>query len=233
MVAHFDSVGYMQNVLTPTKLQSLTLLSDSTLVESQLLTLEDIAVGAARLTGSRRDDSKQTTGLELTLQGSIDLGRGLHALRMLLLNALRLLLISNMYFLAGLLLSATTEGLAIVCLIPLTERSRIDLDNGGLGEGVCADEFVVGRVVGDADDAGLARDAFAAPAEVAGVEAQGAELAVTAAGADEMYALGADTGVGGLAAFLESSLLAIVCAFGTGGRTLVTGVTRNTHDCSW
>jgi hypothetical protein len=60
-------------------------------------------------------------------------------------------------------------------------------------------------VVDDADDARLAADALAAPGEAAGVEAKGAELAVAAAGADEVDALGANARVGGLAALLESS----------------------------
>jgi hypothetical protein len=103
---------------------------------------------------------------------------------------------------------------------------------------------------GDADDTGLAGDSLAAPREVAGIETEGAELAVAAAGADEMDAFTTDTGVGGLAAFLERSgespyvrnigfssdafrvmhipLLAVVCALCAGGCPLMTGVTRDT-----
>jgi hypothetical protein len=33
-----------------------------------------------------------------------------------------------------------------MCFIPLTERSSINLNNGGFGEGVGSDEFVVGRM---------------------------------------------------------------------------------------
>jgi hypothetical protein len=93
-----------------------------------------------------------------------------------------------------------------VCLVPLTEWGGIDLDDGGLGEGVCADQLVVGRVESDSDDADLAGDALATPREVAGIEAECAELAVAATGADEVDALGTDTGVGGLATLLESSV---------------------------
>ena len=56
-------------------------------------------------------------------------------------------------------------------LIPLAEGIGIDLDHGGLGEGVRADEFVVGRVEGDGNDTDFAGDALAAPGEVAGVDA--------------------------------------------------------------
>lgn len=89
-------------------------------------------------------------------------------------------------------------------LVPLTERSGIDLDNGGLGQGVGTDELVVGRVVGDGNDTGLAGDTLRAPGEVARVETEGTELAVATTGADEMDTLGTDTGVGGLTALLES-----------------------------
>lgn len=53
-------------------------------------------------------------------------------------------------------------------------------------------------MVDDADDTGLAGDGLGAPREVAGVEAESAELAVAATGADQMDTLGADTGVGWL-----------------------------------
>lgn len=89
-------------------------------------------------------------------------------------------------------------------LVPLPERSSVDLDDGGLGQGVGADKFVVRRVVGDDDDAGLAGNALRGPGEVARVETEGTELAVATTGADKVDTLGTDTGVGGLAALLES-----------------------------
>lgn len=61
----------------------------------------------------------------------------------------------------------------------------------------------------DTDDTTFARDALATPSEVAGIEAESAELAVAATGADEVDALGADTGVGRLAAFLEGSVISL------------------------
>jgi hypothetical protein len=50
-----------------------------------------------------------------------------------------------------------------VGLVPLSERSSIDLDDGGAGQGVGADEFVVGGVVDDTDDTGLLGDALRTP----------------------------------------------------------------------
>ncbi len=93
-----------------------------------------------------------------------------------------------------------------MCLVPLTERCGVDLDDRGFGKRVRADEFVVRRMEGHLDDADLAGDAFGAPGEVAGIEAEGAILGVTTTGADEMDTLGADTGVGWLAALLKSSV---------------------------
>ena len=182
------------------------LLVELALVESELLTLQDVTVDTAGLARSAGDDGVQATGLELLLQGGLDLALGGEALGLLLLDGLALLdLLGGL--LALLLLAPTAEGLAVVGLVPLAEGSGVDLDDGGLGQGVGADQLVVGRVVGDDDDTGLAGAALGGPGEVAAVQAQGAVLVVAAAGADDVDALGADTGVGGLAAGLESALL--------------------------
>ena len=125
-------------------------------------------------------------------------------------------------------------------LVPLPEGGGIDLDDGGAGQGVGTDKLVVGGVVDDTDHTGLLGDALRSPREVAGVETQSTELAVATTGADKMDALGANTGVGRLAALLESPeamldmtreaiglcipLLAVVCALRTGRGTLVARV---------
>lgn len=179
------------------------------LVESQLLTLEDVAVAAAGLSGSAGNDSVEATGLELLLDGALDLALGGEAGGLLLLDGLALLVLLNLLALLGGLglLASSAERLAVVGLVPLSEGGGVDLDDGALGQGVGADQLVVGRVVGDGNDTGLAGAALGAPGEVARVEAQGTELVVTAAGADGVDTLGADTGVGTLAASLESALL--------------------------
>jgi hypothetical protein len=203
------------------------------LVESELLTLEDVAVAAAGLAGTAGDDSVQATGLELLLDGGLDLALGGEAGGLLLLDGLALLdLLNLLALLGGLgLLASAAKGLAVVGLVPLTERGGVDLDDGALGQGVGADKLVVGGVVGDSDDTGLAGAALGAPGKVTGVETEGTVLVVAAAGADFVDALGADTGVGTLAAGLESALLPVVGALGTGSGPLVAGVTRDTHDC--
>jgi hypothetical protein len=58
------------------------------------------------------------------------------------------------------------------------------LDDGGFGEGVCADEFVVRRMEGDDDDTDFASDSFRAPGEVAGFETEGTVFLVSTSRAD-------------------------------------------------
>lgn len=62
-------------------------------------------------------------------------------------------------------------------------------------------------MVGDGNDTGLAGAALGGPGKVAGVETQGTVLVVTTTSADGVDSLGADLGVGTLAASLESALL--------------------------
>jgi hypothetical protein len=175
------------------------------LVESKLLTLQDVTINTAALARAGRNNGEQTTGLELLLEGGLDLAVGSEALGVLLLDGLGLLL--RLGDLTSLQLASAAEVGTVVGLVPLTERHGIDLDNGGAGEGVGADKLVVGRVEDYGDHADLAGNALRTPREVAGVETERAELAVTTTGADEMDALGADTGVGWLAAGFESALL--------------------------
>ncbi len=181
------------------------LLVELLLVESELLTLEDVSVAAAGLAGTAGDDGEEATGLELLLDWVLDLALGGKALGLLLLDrlgALDLLLLDALS-----LLATAADGLAVVGLVPLAEGGGVDLDDGAAGQGVGADQLVVGRVVGDGDDARLAGAALGGPGKVTRVEAQGAVLVVAAAGADGVDTLGADTGVGTLAASLESALL--------------------------
>jgi hypothetical protein len=115
------------------------------LVEGELLTLQDVTVAAAGLAGTAGDDGVETTGLELLLDGGLDLAGGSEAGSLLLLDRLALLDLLN--GLALLLLATAADGLAVVGLVPLTEGSSVDLDDSRLGQGVGADKLVVGRVV--------------------------------------------------------------------------------------
>ncbi len=181
------------------------LLVHGTLVESELLTLKDVTVNTAGLSWAGSDDGEETTSLELLLEGGLDLAVGGEALSVLLLDGLGLLLLLD--DLTGLGLAAATEVGTVVSLVPLAEWNGIDLDDRGLGQGVGADQLVVGWMESDANDADLAGNTLRSPGEVAGVETESTELAVTTTGADKVNTLGTDTGVGWLTAGLESALL--------------------------
>lgn len=190
----------------PTTADAKRLLVQLALVESELLALEDVTIAAAGLARAGGDNSVQATGLELLLERRVDLAAALLKARsLLLLDALGALGLLD--GLALLLLATTAEQLAVVGLVPLAEGRGVDLHDGRLGQGVCAHELVVARVVGHGDDAHLARRALGRPRKVAAVETQGAVLVVAAAGADGVDALGADLGLGWLTAALENALL--------------------------
>lgn len=190
-------------------LHKASLLVELALVESELLTLQDVTVTATGLARSAGNNSVQTTGLELLLKGGVDLASGGVALGLLLLNGVALLgLLLSLSLLDGLsLLASSAKGLAVVGLVPLSEGGGVDLDNGRLGQGVGSDKLVVGRVVGDGDDTGLAGAALGSPGEVTRLQTESTVLVVAATGSDGVNTLGTDTGVGTLSASLESALL--------------------------
>lgn len=179
------------------------LLADSLLVESKLLTLQNVTVAAAGLAGARGNNGEQTTGLELALDSRLGLTGVSEAGSLLLGDGGGLLLLLSSI---SLLLASTADGLAVVGLVPLTEGGSVNLDNGRLGQGVCADQLVVGGVEGHSNDTGLAGDTLGAPREVTRLETETTELLVATTGADKVDALGANTGVGGLTTLLESSV---------------------------
>lgn len=183
------------------------LLSQLALVESKLLTLQDVSITTSTLSWAGGDDGEQTTSLKLLLQSGLNLSLGSEALMVLLLDGLALLGVRLGDLSTGLLLTSATELLSVVGLVPLTERSGIDLDDGGAGEGVGSDQLVVGRMESDNDHTNLAGDTFRSPGEVAGFETKGTELAVATTGTDKMDSLCSDTGVGLLSAGFESALL--------------------------
>jgi hypothetical protein len=71
----------------------LLLLPGSTLVESQLLALEDVAVYTSTLAWSARHNSIQPTSLKLPLQSRLNLASLLHSLVLLVNHRLALLLL--------------------------------------------------------------------------------------------------------------------------------------------
>ena len=133
-----------------------------------------------------------------------------------------------------------------VRLVPLTEGGGIDKDDSALDEGVRADKLVVRRIVNlqpasaqipiapqshlthHTDDPRLLRDMLRSPGKVARIQTQRPELGVSTPCAHGVDTLRAELSGGGLATELEFSLLAVVCALGTGCGTLVPGFTRDT-----
>ena len=113
-----------------------------------------------------------------------------------------------------------------MCLIPLPERSSIDLDDCTLNKGVCPDKLVVGSVVNlednwdrfatnkhgtyNADNPGLLRYVLAPPGEVARLQSQSTVLDISAPGPDTVNTLGPQFCASWLTTELELSLLAVM-----------------------
>lgn len=196
----------------------------SSQVEGQLLTFQDVTVTSTRLAWSRRDGGVQSTGVELVRHSVLDHGfagsRGQLSLN--LLRSLDLLLVSLL-----------AQLLTVVVLVPLSERSGINLNNSRLGQSVGSNQLVVGRVVDNTSDSGLSGDTLGGPREVTGVNSQRSELLVATSGSDRVDSLGTDLGVGGLSTQFELSLLSELGSLGTSSRTLVTRISRNTHVAVW
>ena len=127
----------------------------------------------------------------------------------------------------GALLVAERGG--VVSLVPLTEGRGIDDDDGVLHQSLGTDQLVVGGIVDDVDDAGLASDGFGSPGEVTGVETESSVLLVSSADANGVDALRSQLGVGGGPGQLELSLHADRVALAARGAALVPMVARDTH----
>jgi hypothetical protein len=78
-----------------------------------------------------------------------------------------------------------------VLLVPEPELGAVDLDDGTLDEGLGPHELIVGGVVDDVKDTGLASGGLAGPGEVASFQAESALLDVATAATDVTDALGA------------------------------------------
>merc|ERR1712139_396148 len=164
-------------------------------VELELRTLEDIAVTAAGLARARRDLGVEAASVELRLEL---LGEHTGGLALIDL-ALDMVRDAALLILGGPLADLDT----IELLVPLLEGGSIDLDDAALHEGVGAHQLVVGRVVGNVQQTGLAGDGLSAPRVIPGVEAQSTVLGVATTGTHGANALVADPAVGGLTTELE------------------------------
>jgi len=137
-----------------------------------------------------------------------------------------------------------------VRLVPLSERSGIDFDDGTLDQGLGSEQLVVGRVVNleqtenstncpnisiqgkccthDVDDPGLPGNVLRSPSEVTRVQSHSPVLGVSSSDTDLVNPLGTQLGHGGLTTQLKLSLLPVLGPSGTGGRALVARITSNT-----
>ena len=199
-------------------------LGHHSLVEVELGSLEDDAVAATGLTRSAGDLGEETARAELVVEGRLE-GAVLLPGGELALDVVGLL--AGILDLGGLALLETNLE-AVVGLVPLLEGVGIDEDDGTLDEGLGTDELVVGGVVGNVEDTDLAGADLGAPGEVAGVEAEGAELEVAAAAADGVDATLADLGHGGGAAHFELPLLAVLLTAAAGFAALVPSLACDT-----
>lgn len=108
------------------------------MVERELLTLKDVSIDTSGLARAGRDTGEDTSSGELGLEGGIDLGVDL-AGGDLALDGLGLGdSLGGGKGLNGLGSATLSEGGSVVSLVPLTEGSGIDLDDGGPGQGVGA-----------------------------------------------------------------------------------------------
>jgi len=195
-------------------------------VEGEFRALEDVPIGTSALSGAGGDGSEKTSALEEIgeLRAQFSLGSALGELLLDVLALLDVLLVVTV--LLSLLLS---EGDSVVSLIPLLERSGVNQDDGVLDKSLGAHKLVVGGVVNDVKDTGLARHGFATPRKVSCIEAHGTELSVSSTATNDVDTLGSDLSHGRRASHHKLSLLADRLALSTSVAPLVHGVTRESH----
>jgi len=201
------------------------------LVELELLALEDVTVGAATLSGAGREADQNAARAELCVDILVNLGVGVAS------GELGADVLGGLGFTFGLLLglglALLAELAAVMLHEPGLERGAFDLNDGTLDEGLGADQFVVGGVVDDIQDTGLAGDVLGAPGEIAAVQTEGAELEVATAathGADTLATVVVvELGHGRRATELELALLLMDVTATACKAMLVPGVARDTH----
>lgn len=124
------------------------------MVKSELFTFQNVAVSTTALTGAGSNLGQKLASGELFFQSSIN------SLASLSDNNLVVLVLSgNGFFLLvtlGGLGSSLLQGSGVVLLVPLLERSSVDLNDGTLDQSVGSDQLVASSIVSDTNDTGLA-----------------------------------------------------------------------------
>lgn len=140
-----------------------------------------------------RIHTQDAAGGELILEGLLDLAV-LLALQVLLHNLFAALLGQHvvLVLLLGVLgVTLASQGQHVVSLVPLAEGRGIDDHDAVLHQGLGSHQLVVGGVVHNIGDTGLARHSLGGPGEVSGFQAQTTELGVSTTGAHLVHAAGA------------------------------------------
>ena len=151
----------------------LLLLGELPGVELQLLLLQYVSITPATLSRSTGDARIQTAAEELLLESLVErvvLG-SLGDLLGCCCARLVVLVAGCCGCLSLCCLGLLADRLAVVLLVPLTEWSGVDLNDGALHQSLGADELVVGGVVDDIEDTGLAGDGWAKTNSSAGATA--------------------------------------------------------------
>jgi hypothetical protein len=203
--------------------RSLLLLLGLSEVEVELLAFEDVAVETSALAWTRGDACEQSAGVELGVEVGIDLAVLVPVLQLLLQVLAHLALLS---LLAGLLFVKLN---IIVLQVPLSERSRVDINNAVLDQSLGAHQFVVGRVVDGVDHTSLACARLRRPREAAMVQAPSAVLHVATTTSDERDLLGTELGQSWHSAHLKLSFFLVNWHAAARGPSLVPGVPGNAH----
>lgn len=136
-----------------------------------------------------------------------------------------------------------------MCLVPLTERSSVDLDNRTFDKGVCTHKLVVRCIVHldhvqpisgtfkltkrektyNTNDTGLASSVLRCPRKVTTLQTERTEFGVSTTDTHRVHPLRAELSVRRLATELKLSLLTVVGALGTSCGALVTGATGDSY----
>jgi len=195
-------------------------------VEIKFNTLNDVAIDAAGLAWAGGDAGVKTTRVELIGNLGINLAVLLARLKSSLDGVASLDTLTGLIRFFKLLL---VELDVVLLEVPLSEGSGIDQDNGVLNESLGSDELVVGSVVNDIENTGLASHGLGTPGEVSVVVSQGTTLDVSTAAAHVDALLGSKLGHSGHSTHFELSLFLVDRHAATRSSPLVSRVPRNTH----
>ena len=114
--------------------------------------------------------------------------------------------------------------------VPLSERVGINGDDAVLDDSLGSDKLIVSGVVDDIQNSGLSGEGLGAPGEVSSINSECSEFVVSTSSSDWSDSLGTKLGVGWLSTHLELSLLLMNWHSSTGGSSLVSRVSVDSHD---